>query len=68
MFGRLLGARPFVELVKFYQLRMRPLLGPELRRKFLVYQRASATLAPAAEFAQFLYGQVASRGWSASGQ
>ena len=56
-------------LVKLYQLRMRPLLGPELRRKFQVYQRASATLAPAAaEFAQFLHAQVASRGWSASGQ
>ena len=56
-------------LVKLYQLRMRPLLGPELRRKFQVYQRASASLAPAAaEFAQFLYAQVASRGWSASGE
>ncbi len=56
-------------LVKLYQLRMRPLLGPELRRKFQVYQRASASLAPAAaEFARFLHAQVASRGWSASGE
>ena len=52
-------------LVKLYQLRMRPLLGPELRRKFQVYQRASASLAPAAaEFARFLHAQVASRGWN----
>jgi len=56
-------------LVELYQLQMRPLHGPVLRRKFQVYQRASASLAPAAaEFAQFLHTQVASRGWSAAGE
>ena len=51
-------------LVGLYQLQMRPLHEPELRRTFQVYQRASASLAPAAaSFAQFLYAQVASRSW-----
>ena len=55
-------------LVRLYQLQMRPLHGPELRRQFQVYRRASASLAPAAAgFMEFLLTFVASHGWNATG-
>lgn len=54
-------------LVRLYQLQMRPLHGPELRRQFQVYRRASASLAPAAAgFMEFLLTFVASHGWNAT--
>jgi DNA-binding transcriptional LysR family regulator len=54
-------------LVRLYQLQMRPLHGPELRRKFQLYSRAGTTPAPAvARFMQFLLDYVASHGWNAA--
>ena len=54
-------------LVELHQLEMRPVYTPELRRKFLVYRRASAALSPAAAtFIEFLFAFVAAHGWSAS--
>jgi len=51
-------------LVRLYQLRMRPLHDPEIRRKFLVYRHGSTSLSPAAAaFADFLFEFV--RGWDA---
>ncbi|WP_027994378.1 LysR family transcriptional regulator [Simplicispira psychrophila] len=56
-----------VSLVDLHQLEMRPVYAPELRRKFLVYRRASAALSPAAAtFMEFLFAFVASHGWSTS--
>lgn len=52
-------------LVQLHQLQMRPLHAPELRRKFHVYRRASASLSPAtARFMVFLQAFVAAHGWS----
>lgn len=54
-------------LVRLHQLQMRPVHSPELRRKFLVYHRASAALSPAAAaFMEFLFAFVAAHGWSTS--
>ena len=54
-------------LVRLHQLEMRPVHSPELRRKFLVYRRASASLSPAAAaFMDFLFAFVAAHGWNAS--
>ena len=55
-------------LVQLHQLEMRPVYTPELRRKFLVYRRASAALSPAAAtFMEFLFAFVSANGWSAGG-
>lgn len=55
-----------LSLVRLYQLQIRPLHEPELRRKFQVYRRAGSTLSPAAEqFRAFLFEHVAAHGWSA---
>ena len=54
-------------LVQLHQLQMRPLQAPELRRKFHVYRRASASPSPAtARFMTFLMDFVAAHGWSTS--
>lgn len=59
---------PYAEsLVRLYQLQMRPLHSPELRRKFQIYSRASATPAPAAaRFMAYVLDYVASHGWDAA--
>ena len=55
-------------LVQLHQLEMRPVYTPELRRKFLVYRRASAALSPAAAtFMEFLFAFVSANGWCAGG-
>ncbi len=55
-------------LVLLHQLEMRPVYTPELRRKFLVYRRASAALSPAAAtFMEFLFAFVSANGWGTSG-
>lgn len=54
-------------LVELYRLRMEPLQEPEVRRKFLIYQRSSARLSPAAEaFRAFLVDFIAGHGWGAA--
>ncbi|MGB6056455.1 MAG: LysR substrate-binding domain-containing protein [Burkholderiaceae bacterium] len=54
-------------LVKLYKLQMRLLHDPEVRRKFLLYTRDSASLSPAASaFAAFLFDFVRDHDWSAS--
>lgn len=52
-------------LVQLHRLQMRPLHTPEVRRKFHIYHRASASLSPAADcFRVFLLEFVAAHGWS----
>ena len=52
-------------LVQLHQLQMRLLHTPEVRRKFHVYHRASASLSPAAaRFMAFLMDFVAAHHWS----
>ena len=53
-------------LVRLYQLQMRPLHEPELRRTFQVYVRSNTSPSPAVEkFMEFLFAYVASHGWNA---
>ena len=52
-------------LIEIYQLRMRPLVEPTIKRRFLVYRRQGRSLSPAAQsFANFLTEFVASK-WPA---
>ncbi|WP_332776903.1 LysR family transcriptional regulator [Polaromonas sp.] len=53
-------------LLKLYRLQTRPLLAPELSRKFHVLTKKDRPLSPAAQgFADFLFVYVAQHKWSA---
>lgn len=57
---------PYAEkMVALYGLRMRPLVDPELTRRFFVYTRNARALSPAAEsFVDFLREYVAADQWN----
>lgn len=57
---------PYAEkMVRLYGLRMRPLVDPELTRRFFVYTRNARALSPAAEsFVGFLREYVAADQWN----
>lgn len=53
-------------LLNLYELQTRPLLAPQLHRKFHVLTKKGRPLSPAAQgFADFLFAYVAQHKWSA---
>ena len=54
-------------LIRLHQLQSRPLLEPEVRRKFLVFTRRDRPLSPAAQrFSEYLFDFVHAQDWCVS--
>ncbi|MFZ1608214.1 MAG: LysR substrate-binding domain-containing protein, partial [Rhodoferax sp.] len=51
-------------LILLHQLQSRPLLEPEVRRKFLIFTRRDRPLSPAAQrFSEYLMDYVTAQPW-----